>query len=71
MPIPTYQDVMKPILEFCSDGKEVKLQDLVQKLADNYSLTDEERNLKHEKVKLMFFMAGFIGLKLTYRKPGC
>lgn len=55
MPIPTYQDVMKPILEFCSDRKEVKLSDVVNILADKYSLTNEEKNLRHNKSKTNVF----------------
>lgn len=43
MPIPDYQSIMLPLLENISDGSEYKLTDLVDRLADQFKLTDEER----------------------------
>jgi restriction system protein len=44
MPIPDYQTCMLPLLRFASTGKEHQLKDAISALADEFSLTDEERN---------------------------
>ena len=41
--IPDYQTLMLPHLQAVSDGKEHKLNDIVQILAKKFNLTDEER----------------------------
>lgn len=43
MAIPDYQTLMLPLLKILADGKEHLLRDLVQKLADQFELTEEER----------------------------
>ncbi|MBD3372949.1 MAG: restriction endonuclease, partial [Candidatus Coatesbacteria bacterium] len=42
MAIPTYEELMRPILEQCSDGKTYSLKDTVNNMAMYFSLTDEE-----------------------------
>jgi restriction system protein len=42
MTIPTYEELMKPILEQCSDGRVYSLKDTVNNMAEYFSLTDEE-----------------------------
>lgn len=44
MAIPDYQTLMLPVLKLAADGTEHKFRDAVDKLADEFSLTDEERN---------------------------
>lgn len=44
MAIPTYQVIMRPLLEVCVDGEPHRLQDLIARLADVFELTDEERS---------------------------
>lgn len=44
MAIPDYQTLMLPVLKLAADGAEHKFRDAVDKLADEFSLTDEERN---------------------------
>lgn len=44
MPIPDYQSCMLPLLRFAGDGEEHQLKDAISALADEFSLTDEERN---------------------------
>lgn len=46
MAIPDYQTIMLPLLKFASDGKEHTLREAVDKLANEFKLTDEERELK-------------------------
>ena len=41
--IPDYQALMRPVLE-CAASGEVRISDVVDRLADNCQLTDEERN---------------------------
>lgn len=41
--IPDYQTLMLPLLQIVSDGKEHKYRDLIENLASEFNLTDEER----------------------------
>lgn len=43
MPIPDFQTLMRPLLELHHDGKEHVNRDLVNELAKQFSLTEEER----------------------------
>ena len=43
MPIPDYQTVMLPLLQFLEDRKEHSLQEAVDQVSDTFQLTDEER----------------------------
>lgn len=43
MAIPDYQTVMRPFLEYHSDGKEHSFRETVEKLAEKFGLTDNER----------------------------
>lgn len=43
MPIPDFQSLMRPLLEAHADGREHINRDLVSQLAEQFSLTDEER----------------------------
>jgi restriction system protein len=44
MPIPDYQSCMLPLLRFAKDGQEHQLRDAIPILADEFSLTDAEKN---------------------------
>jgi restriction system protein len=43
MPIPDYQTLMLPVLKISEDGNTYKFRDAIESLADQFSLTDEER----------------------------
>lgn len=43
MTIPDYRTVMLPLLQLAADGKEHRLRDDIEKLADHFSLSEEER----------------------------
>lgn len=43
MAIPDFQTVMRPLLALAADGKEKKIRDAVQKLADEFNLAPEDR----------------------------
>ena len=40
MPVPDFQSLMRPLLELASDGKEHRLQEAREKLAEKYGLTE-------------------------------
>ncbi len=44
MAIPSYEKIMHPLLNMIKDGKEYRVRDLVPKLANEMSLTADERN---------------------------
>lgn len=44
MAIPDYQTLMLPVLKLASDRQEHKLREAVEQLADEYALSDDERN---------------------------
>lgn len=44
MAIPDYQSCMRPLLKKVEDGKVYKFKDLVEALAQDFHLTDEEKN---------------------------
>ena len=44
MPIPDYQTLMLPLLRLASDGAERPFREAVDKLADEFTLTDDERS---------------------------
>ena len=44
MSIPDYQTLMLPVLKLASDQQEHKLREAVEQLADEFSLSDDERN---------------------------
>ena len=43
MPIPDYQTVMLPLLKSLKDGQEHQMREIIEKLAQEFNLTDEER----------------------------
>lgn len=44
MPIPDYQSLMLPVLRLAANGQEYKYRDVVERLAADFGLSDEERN---------------------------
>ena len=45
MAIPDYQTIMLPLLKFTGDGQEHSLRESIDFLADEFSLSDEEKSL--------------------------
>jgi hypothetical protein len=43
MPIPNYQQIMLPLLTAISDGQTYRHRDVIEKLANRFQITDEER----------------------------
>lgn len=43
MPIPDYQTIMRPLLQFAGDEKEHHVRDMISHLADVFQLSPEER----------------------------
>lgn len=44
MPIPDYQTIMLPLLKFVADGKEHLIKEAIEKLADEFGLTQDEKD---------------------------
>lgn len=44
MAIPDYETIMRPLLDACADGKEHRVRDLAETLADVFNLTGAERS---------------------------
>ena len=42
--VPTRKEIHQPLLALLSDGEEHRWSDIVEKLADHFSLTDKELN---------------------------
>jgi restriction system protein len=66
MPIPDYQTLMLPVLRAVNDGQEHRFRNVVEKLADEYQLTDEERNTLIPSGGPLF--ANRVGWARTYLK---
>ena len=43
MAVPTYDEIMFPLLKFCQDGNEHSRKELVETLSDHFKLTEEEK----------------------------
>jgi len=47
--IPSYEDLMLPMLKFLSDGREHSMKEVEDYLADQFNVTDAERLQRYEK----------------------
>ena len=47
--LPTSKEIERPLLALLSDGKEHRWRDLVDKLADHFSLTHEKLDERYPK----------------------
>lgn len=47
--IPDYQTLMLPLLKLLSDGKEHKYRDVIEKLASEFKLSEEEKRIFFSK----------------------
>ena len=43
MPVPDFQTIMLPLLEFVNDGKDHSLREIIEALAIKFSLSDDDR----------------------------
>jgi restriction endonuclease Mrr len=70
MSIPDFQSIMLPLLELANDGKEHKLSETVEPLANYFNLTESERRelLPSGKANRGDLIATFVGLISTSRK---
>src|SRR4051812_45128928 len=65
MPIPDFQSIMRPLLKLLSDGQVWPRGKLVQPLATEFSLTDEELHQTLPKSQQGVFQ-GRVGWAVTY-----
>jgi len=70
MTIPTYEQIMLPMLKICEDGNEHSRKELVMKLSDHFNMTEEER-LKRLPSGAMTYIYNRVGwAKLHLVKAG-
>ena len=69
MPIPDFQTLMLPFLRVIEDGQEYSLKDLINQLADEFNLTDFERNLRSENSTNYVFRNKVGWAKDTFQLP--
>jgi restriction system protein len=43
MPIPDFQSILLPLMRLCADGKEHAISETTEALADQFTLSDDER----------------------------
>jgi restriction system protein len=67
MAIPDFQSIMLPLLKYAGDGKEHTLQETVEKLANDFMLTDEEKNVLLPSGQQTVFL-NRVGWSRTYMK---
>ncbi|HHW57794.1 MAG TPA: restriction endonuclease [Clostridia bacterium] len=66
MPIPTYEEIMLPILGLLSDGNERDLKYCEEKLAEMFKLSKDELNLRLQSGQRIFYSR--VGWAKTYLK---
>ncbi|MDH4129588.1 MAG: restriction endonuclease [Spirochaetota bacterium] len=70
MPIPDYQTIMKPLLEYVKDGKTYTLKETYEKIADHFYLTEEEKNKLLSSGKKMIYKDRTSWAKTYMKKAG-
>jgi hypothetical protein len=75
MTIPDYQTVMLPLLRFAADGQEHSLREAIEKLADHFGLSDEERKALlpsgRPRVKSTFYRRTLLACQSVEILPLC
>ena len=66
MAIPTYEEVMLPLLKILSNGGTHNYKEFEEKLKEEFNLTEEEVNLRRESGVKIFYNR--IGWAATYLK---
>ncbi len=68
--IPDYQTLMLPLLKLLSDGKEHKYRDVIEKLASEFKLSEEEKRIFLASGKQAIF-DNRVGWAKAYLKKAC
>lgn len=68
MSIPDRYELMLPLLELAGDGAEHSMQEAVDRLAERFGLTDEERNMLYPSGKNLPIFPNILGWARTYLK---
>ena len=67
MPIPDFQTVMLPLLKSLKDGQEHQMREIIEKLAQEFNMTDEERKALQPSGQ-QFIFDSRVGWARTYLK---
>lgn len=68
--IPDFQSMMLPLLQHMSDGKERSGKEIYEELSDAWQLSDDQRNLKHEKSGQFVLRNNLSWTKIYLKKAG-
>ncbi len=66
--IPDYQSIMLPLLKLVSDKQEHKFRDIIEELAKQFKLTDDERKELLPRVDSQSSIIGWVGLELILKR---
>ena len=70
MTIPTYEDLMLPMMKLIQDGKEYSLRTVEETLSKEFQLTDEERNRVLPSGKMTYIYNRIGWAKTSLKKAG-
>jgi len=68
--IPSFEELMLPLLKYAEDGREYAITDIEKSLAKKFFLTDEQRNRKKPSGYEPFFLGRIRWARLYLRKAG-
>src|SRR4051794_39514712 len=68
MPVPDFQSIMLPLLQFASDGQEHSTEDAVRGVADALGLSEQERTQTYPNGKEKTVFAHRVAWAKTYLK---
>lgn len=70
MTIPTYEDLMLPLIKLIQDGKDYSLREVEETLSKEFQLTDEERNRVLPSGKMTYIYNRIGWAKTSLKKAG-
>ncbi len=68
MPIPDFQSIMLPLLDFLRDQKEHSNKEIIEGLSNHFKLSSEERNTRLPSSKSVYLISNRIGWAETHLK---
>lgn len=71
MPVPDFQSIMLPLLQFASDGKEHSLQEAISSVANALGLSQQERTQTYPNGQTKLIFPHRVEWARTYLKQAC
>jgi restriction system protein len=70
-PMPKYDEIMFPLLDFIQDGKEYNVREISNNIAHNYfALSEEQIKQKYEKNEKFIFLDRMLWARTYLKKAG-